>query len=228
MTTNINKITIKCVVFDLDGTLLNTIKTINYYLNLALSEYGLGSVSEEDCMSFVGDGAVKLIERALSKVGADSSCFDRVFELYNKLYNASPYYLTEVYDGIPELISALTGRGIKLCVLSNKPDFATRKAIEKFLPDSFHIVRGGIDGVPLKPSPEGLFVILDHLGISPSETTYIGDSEPDVMIAAAAGIASPIFVSWGFRTKEQLKNAGAQIIVDSPNSIINLIETDAN
>ena len=228
MTTNIDKTTIKCAVFDLDGTLLNTIKTINHYLNLALSEYGLGKICEQDCMSFVGDGAVKLIERALSKVGAENSYFDRVFELYNRLYNASPYYLTEVYDGIPELISELKGRGIKLCVLSNKPDFATRKAIDKFLPDSFHIVCGGIDGVPLKPSPEGLFAILNQLGISPSETSYIGDSEPDVMIAKASNIALPIFVSWGFRTKEQLKNAGAEIILDTPSSIINLIETDAN
>lgn len=228
MTTNIDKITIKCAVFDLDGTLLNTIKTINYYLNLALSEYGLGKISEQDCMSFVGDGAVKLIERALSKVEADGSYFDKVFVLYNKLYNASPYYLTQVYEGIPELVSELKGRGIKLCVLSNKPDFAVKATIGKFLPDYFDEVRGGIDGIPLKPSPEGLFAILNQLGISPNKTAYIGDSEPDVMIAAAAGIASPIFVSWGFRTKEQLKNAGAEIIVDSPSAIFNILETDAN
>ena len=228
MTTNIDKTIIKCAVFDLDGTLLNTIKTINHYLNLALSDYGLGHISEQDCMSFVGDGAVKLIERALSNVGADNCYFDRVFVLYNRLYNASPYYLTEVYEGIPRLISELKSRGVKLCVLSNKPDFATHKAIDKFLPDSFHIVRGGINGIPLKPSPEGLFAILNELRISPSETAYIGDSEPDVLIAKASNIALPIFVSWGFRTKEQLKNAGAEIILDTPSSIINLIETDAN
>ena len=226
MTTNIDKTTIKCAVFDLDGTLLNTIKTINHYLNLALSEYGLGNISEQDCMSFVGDGAVKLIERALYNVGADNCYFDRVFELYNRLYNASPYYLTEVYQGIPELISELKGMGIKLCVLSNKPDFATRKAIDKFLPDSFHIVRGGIDGVPLKPSPDALDYIMGELSVTKDQTLYVGDSEVDVMTAMNAGISKAVFVTYGFRSRAQLIEAGAKCVVDDPNKIFAIIKTD--
>ncbi|MBO7197002.1 MAG: HAD family hydrolase [Clostridia bacterium] len=221
MTTNINKI--KCAVFDLDGTLLNTIKTINHYLNLALSEHGLGSVSEADCMSFVGDGAVKLIERALARVGVDNSLFDRVYKTYNDAYNASPYYLTTVYEGITELLSALKSRGIKLAVLSNKPDFAVCKAVDKFLPDTFDIIHGGRDGIPLKPAPDSLFEILNDLGVTPIETAYIGDSEPDVLTAKNANIALPIFVSWGFRSVEQLTFAGAEILVDNPMEIINYI-----
>lgn len=223
MTTKLNKDTIKCAIFDLDGTLLNTIKTINYYLNLALSTYGLGSVSEEDTMRFVGDGAIKLIERALDRVGADSSLFDSVYKTYNEAYNSSPYYLTEVYEGIPELLSALKGKGIRLAVLSNKPDFAVKATIGKFLPDTFDIVRGGVDGVPLKPSPDALFGILREFGFTPDETAYIGDSEPDVLTAQNAGIKNAIFVTYGFRTADQLIYAGAKTVVDKAFDIISLI-----
>ena len=223
MTTKLNKDTIKCAIFDLDGTLLNTIKTINYYLNLALSTYGLGSVSEEDTMRFVGDGAIKLIERALDRVGADSSLFDIVYKTYNEAYNSSPYYLTEVYEGIPELLSALKGKGIRLAVLSNKPDFAVKATIGKFLPDTFDIVRGGVDGVPLKPSPDALFEILREFGFTPDETAYIGDSEPDVLTAQNAGIQNAIFVTYGFRTADQLICAGAKTVVDKAFDIISLI-----
>ena len=223
MTTKLNKDTIKCAVFDLDGTLLNTIKTINYYLNLTLSTYGLGSVSEEDTMCFVGDGATKLIERALDRVGADSSLFDSVYKTYNEAYNSSPYYLTEVYDGIPELLSTLKEKGIRLAVLSNKPDFAVKATIGKFLPDTFDIVRGGVDGVPLKPSPDALFEILREFGFTPDETAYIGDSEPDVLTAQNAGIKNGIFVTYGFRTADQLINSGAKQIVDRPQEIINIL-----
>ena len=225
MTTKHNKNNIKCAVFDLDGTLLNTIKTINHYLNFALSEHGLGSVSEEDTMSFVGDGATKLIERALSSVRAGSDIFDSVYKTYNEAYNSSPYYLTEVYEGIPELLSALKSRGIRLAVLSNKPDFAVKATVGKFLPDTFDIVRGGVDGIPLKPSPDSLFAILNELGVSANETAYIGDSEPDVMTAENGNIALPIFVSYGFRTAEKLRAVGAKTIVDTSIEIINLIET---
>ncbi len=223
MTTNIDKNNIKCAVFDLDGTLLNTIKTINHYLDLALSKHRLGSVSEDDCMRFVGDGAVKLIQRALLSLGAASTLFDSVYKTYNEDYNASPYYLTEVYEGIPELLASLKNRKIKLAVLSNKPDFAVKATVGRFLPDTFDIVRGGRDGVPLKPSPDSLFEILNQLGVAPAETAYIGDSEPDVLTAENAGVALSITVTYGFRTREQLLAAGAQILVDKALDIIKLI-----
>ena len=214
---------IKCAVFDLDGTLLNTIKTINHYLNFALAHYSLSPVSEADCMSFVGDGAVKLIERALARVGGDKALFDKVYKTYNEAYNASPYYLTEVYDGIPELLSALKEKGIKLAILSNKPDFAVKATAGKFFPDTFHIVRGGREGVPLKPNPKALFEILDELGTTPEETAYIGDSEPDVLTAKNAGVKKAIFLTHGFRTKEQLILAGAEQLFNIPTEILDIM-----
>ena len=223
MTSKLNKTKIKCAVFDLDGTLLNTIKTINYYLNFALEKHGLGSVSESDTMNFVGDGAVKLIERALRKIGADDSLFDEVFRTYNDVYNASPYYLTNAYDGIKETLLALKEQGIKLAVLSNKPDFAVKATAGRFFPDIFDIVRGGKEGVPLKPCPDALFDIMKELGVTPEETAYIGDSEPDVLTAKNAGVALSISVTYGFRTKKQLEKAGAEILIDNPAEITFLI-----
>ena len=150
-----------------------------------------------------------------------------MYKTYNEAYNSSPYYLTEVYRGIPELLSALKCQGIRLAVLSNKPDFAVKATVGKFLPHTFDTVRGGVDGIPLKPSPDSLFAILNELGVTPGETAYIGDSEPDVMTAENGNIALPIFVSYGFRTADQLRAVGAKTIVDTPIEIINLIETDA-
>ena len=217
MTTKIYKRRIKCAVFDLDGTLLNTIKTIKHYLNFALNKNNLASVSEESCMSFVGNGARMLVRRALVELGVDDeSIFQRVFSDYNIAYDSNPYYLTEIYPGIVDLLSSLRQMNIILCVLSNKPDYATRKAIERFFPDCFHIVRGGIEGAPLKPSPDALNGILSELGISPSETAYIGDSETDVMTARNSRVALCVSVCWGFRTIEQLNSAGADMIVDNP------------
>ena len=223
MTTKADKINIKCAVFDLDGTLLNTIKTINYYLNYALDTYGLPHVSEADTMSFVGNGAVKLIERTLNSVGGDPDLFDSLFKTYNDAYNSSPYYLTEVYEEIDQLLTALKEKGIKLAVLSNKPDFAVKAAVSHFFPNMFDVVLGGRENVPLKPSPDALFEIMESLGVKADEVAYIGDSEPDVFTAKNAGLNSAFFLTHGFRTREQLLNAGAETLFDNPLGILNFI-----
>lgn len=223
MTTKPNKTNIKCAVFDLDGTLLNTIKTINYYLNFALSKHGLPLVSELDTMRFIGNGAVKLIERSLCKIGADDSLFDSVYKAYNEAYNASPYYLTEIYDGISELLAELKSEGIKLCVLSNKPDFATKAAVKHFFGDTFDMVLGGRENIPLKPCPDALFDLLNEMGVTPEESAYIGDSEVDVLTAKNAMIEKSVFVTWGFRTRDQLQTAGAKNLADTPMQVLDII-----
>ena len=223
MTTKLNKTQIKCAVFDLDGTLLNTIKTINYYLNYSLNEYHLPPVSEADCMAFVGNGAVKLIERALARVGADGELFDVVYRTYNEAYNADPYYLTAVYEGINELLDQLSARGVKLAVLSNKPDFAVKASVEHFFPNSFELVFGGRENVPLKPSPDALFEIMKKVCVTAEETAYVGDSEPDVLTAKNAGVRNAYFLTHGFRTREQLISAGAEKLFNNPLDILNHI-----
>lgn len=210
---------IKCAVFDLDGTLLNTARTIQHYLNLTLSKYNLPTVSEEDTMRMVGNGARVLITRAMGERANDTELYDKVYRDYNEAYDADPYYLTEPYEGIPEMLSKLREQGITLAVLSNKPDTAVNLAVEHFFPGVFTSVSGAREGIPLKPDPEALINMLDSLGITPDECAYIGDSEPDVLIAKAASVGLPIAVSWGFRSVEQLQNAGAELIIHNPANI---------
>ena len=228
MSTNISINKIKCAVFDLDGTLLNTIKTINYYLNFALEKNSLGTVPEEKCRDFVGDGAVKLISRALDYLNCrQDDVFEKVFADYNEAYNSDPYYLTEIYEGIENLLQQLKERGAILAVLSNKPDFATRAAVAYFFPDAFNAAYGAREGIALKPNPEALWSLLNELGVSPDEVAYIGDSEPDVLTAKNAKVALPISVTWGFRTEEQLRAAGALELINHPQEILQLIQPDA-
>jgi phosphoglycolate phosphatase len=214
---------IKCAVFDLDGTLLNTARTIQHYLNLTLEKYNLPTVSVADTKRMVGNGARILITRAMGERAADTELYDKVYRDYNEAYDADPYYLTKAYDGIPEMLSALKEQGTILAVLSNKPDTAVKLAAEHFFPGVFTSVLGARDGIPLKPDPTALFNMLENLGVSPDETAYIGDSEPDVLIAKAASVALPIAVSWGFRTEEQLLSVGATKIINHPGEI----KTDA-
>ena len=214
------KMKIKCAVFDLDGTLLNTIKTINHYLNLTLEKYGLPTVSEEQTKAMVGDGARLLIKRALGERAEDEALYSAVFRDYNAAYDADPYYLTEPYEGIDEMLLALRGQGVTLAVLSNKPNTAVCLAIEHFFPEAFTAVSGAREGIALKPDPAPLLEMLRELGVSTEETAYIGDSEPDVLLAKNARVAYPVAVTWGFRTKEQLTAAGAEKLIDHPSEII--------
>ena len=216
---------IKCAVFDLDGTLLNTIKTISHYLNLTLEKYGLPTVSEEQTKAMVGDGARLLIKRALGERAEDEALYSAVFRDYNTAYDADPYYLTEPYEGIGEMLLALRGQGVTLAVLSNKPNTAVCLAIEHFFPGVFTAVSGAREGIALKPDPAPLLAMLRELGVSADETAYIGDSEPDVLLAKNARVAYPVAVTWGFRTKEQLMDVGAKRLVDHPGEIT---KTDAN
>ncbi len=226
MSTNICKNDIKCAVFDLDGTLLNTIKTITYYLNFALTKNGLKEVSEEECMSFVGDGVRKLLLRAIEARGEYSDgLYAGMFEDYNTAYDSEPHYLTEAYRGIREMLAELKARGIRLAVLSNKPHIATLGTIEKFFGNTFDIVNGGRDGVPLKPDPASLIATIAELGFTPSECVYIGDSDVDMHTAANAGVALSVGVTWGFRSREVLLSAGAQILVNEPSEICDILFT---
>ena len=223
MSTNINKNAIKCVVFDLDGTLLNTLTTIKYYLNIALDMNGIPPITDEECRSYVGYGARWLIECALKRHNVYSdSMHAKVFTDYNGVYNADPYHLTEIYDGIEDAISVLHEQGITLAVLSNKPDFATREVVDRFFPNTFAVAGGAKDGLPLKPSPDTLFNMIGELGYTVEQCIYVGDSEVDVQTAKNANM-SCISVSWGFRTIEQLKEAGALCIVNTTDDMLKII-----
>ena len=210
---------IKACIFDLDGTLMNTPTTITHYVNVTLNEFGYESVSEEKCRYFAGNGAKLLIERAMADVGADSKEFDEMFKFYNKVYNKDTSYLTKPYDGIVEMLSDMKTLGIKTAVLSNKPDFATKDVVRGFLGELIDVVRGAVDTVALKPSSEGIDILLEEFGLKKEECIYVGDTSVDMETGNNAGIFT-VGVLWGFREREELENSGADIIVSEPKEIL--------
>ena len=216
---------IKCCIFDLDGTLLNTLPTIKYHLNNTLARYGLPAATDDDTRMYIGDGAYQLIFRAFVARGvSDPELIGRALSEYKAAYDASPYHLTTVYDGIEELLTELKQRGVKLAVLSNKPDLAANLVIDRFLPDRLWAVRGGIDGVPLKPQADAALSLASRLGVSPSECAFIGDTAVDVITGRNMGAALTVGVLWGFRDKKELTDAGADLTVKNANEIIHILE----
>ncbi len=211
---------LKCCIFDLDGTILDTLTTITYYVNNTLTHFGIEKITEEECKYFVGEGAYKLITRALLSKGLDPEpIMPDIFKHYNAAYDAEPMYLTKPFSGIPELLGELKAAGIRLAVLSNKPDFATRGVVSHFYGDIFDIVRGGIDGIPLKPDPTAAQRIIAELGISPEECAWIGDTSTDMKTGRNLGVRLNIGVPWGFREAPELWESGADTVVSTPADI---------
>ncbi len=216
---------IKACVFDLDGTLLNTIDTITYYGNLALEHYGIEPYNTDDYKYMVGNGARILVERMLEGRGfsGNNEMFDKVFGYYNEKYNNDVEYLTAPYDGICELLENLKKDDIKTAVLSNKPDYAAGEAVKTFLNGYFDVVHGQRDGVEIKPSPDGVFEILNELGITSDEILYIGDTATDMQTGKSAN-AYTIGVLWGFRLRDELEGANADVIIEHPSEIFDILK----
>ena len=211
---------IKCCIFDLDGTLLDTINSIAYYVNKTFQNHGIGTVTAEECNYFAGNGAKTLVKRALeSKNSYDENTFPSLLSEYKSAYDANPTHLTEVFSGIRELIISLKEAGLKLVVLSNKPDFATKSIVKHFFGDIFDIVLGGIDGIPLKPEPKAALDVISGFGILPSETAFIGDTATDIETGKNMGAGLSIGVRWGFRPESELLGAGADVIVSKAEEI---------
>ena len=214
----------KAVIFDLDGTLLNTIDTITYYGNKALSAFGFPNYSADRYKYFVGNGAVKLIERALEASGDyTKENFEKVFDYYNKIYNADSLYLTRPYDGIIAMLEKLKKAGIKTGVISNKPDFAAVDVVRKVIGDNLiDICHGGRENFPLKPDPASTLDILNELSGDKTRSVFVGDTSVDIETGKAANLHT-IGVKWGFRTEQELKDAGAEFIVSEPNELFDII-----
>lgn len=215
----------KTVIFDLDGTLMNTIETITYYCNKALREYGFTEATEDEYKYFVGNGAKVLIERALSKSGEyTGEDFNNVFTYYNKIYDNEPLYLTRPYDNVVEVLDELSKLGIKTAILSNKPDVAAREVVDKLIgKGKVTICRGAIDEFPLKPDPSSAIDIMEKLGADKNETFFVGDTYVDITTGKNAGVKT-IGVKWGFRTEEELKKAGADYIIDNAFEILDIVK----
>lgn len=211
---------IRAVIFDLDGTVLNTLTAITYFVNKTMDFLGREHISEERVKYLVGNGAKLLIERALAETGGyDGETFDRAYRFYNEKYNASPREKTAPYGGIPEMLAFLRERGVKIGILSNKPESAVVPLCEYFFPGSTDLVMGGRSGVPLKPDPTAGKEMLRMLGVSAEECVFVGDTAVDIRTGQALGTALTVGVLWGFRTEAELIGAKADRIVSDPMQI---------
>lgn len=210
----------KAVLFDLDGTLTNSLKDISTAMNRALRLHGLPEFEEQEYCYLVGDGAKKLSERA---VRDRQELAQTVRETYQAYYETHAMVNTRPYDGIPELLAALSARGLKLCVFSNKPDADTRNVVAHYFPDvDFAIVRGQKEGVPVKPDPTGALAIASQLGIDPDDFLYLGDTSVDMTCARQAGM-HPVGVLWGFRKADELTASGAQWLIAHPMDLLDCV-----
>lgn len=210
----------RLIIFDLDGTLLNTIADLANATNYALSQLGFGMHPLESYPTFVGNGIRKLFERALPATCNSPEWVEKVRELFIPFYDAHNADDTSIYNGIQELLEELQKRGLRIAVASNKYQSATEKLMRHYFPNIvFDSVLGQRDGIPVKPDPSIVHSILCAADITATDTLYIGDSGVDMQTAKNAGIES-IGVTWGFRPAEELKVNGANHLVNSPKEIL--------
>ncbi len=212
----------KLVIFDLDGTLLDTIADLAASTNYALRQCGFPERPEEAYCQFVGNGITKLFERALpesDRTVEDVACMRSYFLDYYTEHNTD---CTRPYAGVPELLEALTERGIRVAVASNKYQAGTEKLVSLFFPRvEFVAVLGQREGIPVKPHPAIVQAILSVAGVEADEALYVGDSDVDMLTAQAAGIES-VGVTWGFRGRDELCRAGAIHLVDCAEDILTI------
>lgn len=210
----------KLVIFDLDGTLLNTIADLACSTNYALAKLGINAHPLESYPTFVGNGIRKLFERALPVTVRTPEMVEKVRELFMPYYDAHNADLTTIYPGIAELLTELQGKGILLSVASNKYQSATEKLMKHYFPEiSFVSVLGQREGIPVKPDAEIVLETLNAAGVSAEETLYVGDSGVDMQTAKNGGVES-VGVTWGFRPLSELEANGAQHIINNPSELL--------
>lgn len=213
----------KAVIFDLDGTLLDTLDDLGDSMNSVLSRHGYPTHDLGAYRYFVGNGMRNLVKRALPENKRDSASVDQgLLELRGE-YAKRWADKTKPYPGIPELLDALTVKGVKLAVLSNKPDKFSNDIVKQLLRNwSFYPVYGEREGIPIKPDPAGALEIAKILELRPEDFLYIGDTGVDMKTAASAGMYA-VGVLWGFRDAEELRNNGANMIIADPLEILKLL-----
>ncbi len=212
------------VIFDLDGTLLNTLGDLRAATNHALEVRGLPPHSMEEIRQFIGNGIRLLICRAMPE-GTPEAEIDAALDDFKAYYAAHIHDRTVPYDGIPQLLTALRKHGIKVAVLSNKIDSASQQLIEYFFPGKTDVVFGEHVGVPRKPDPTSCRMVMQQLGVQPEQVLYVGDSGTDMQTAKNAGLYA-VGVTWGFRSKEVLLKYGADVLVHRPEQILQILDSD--
>ena len=207
-------------IFDLDGTLLDTLGDLAASVNYALRCHGMPEHSLDDVRRFVGNGVRRLMERAIPE-GAENPLFDEAFATFRQYYMAHSLDTTRPYDGIPETLAALRARGCHIAVVSNKMMAATVELCRHFFPDAVEVAIGEdeAEGIRKKPAPDTVFAALNALDLPMESAVYVGDSDVDIQTAANAGIPC-ISVLWGFRDKDFLIQHGAKTFISAPQELL--------
>lgn len=211
---------VKGVVFDMDGTLLNTLPDLTALTNAVLSDLGYPTHTEEAIRGFIGDGVRALMMRAMPDSASDDEKEAALAE-WKSRYQEFGRKKTVPYPNIIEMLEGLKSKGVKLGVLSNKFDAAVKDLAGFYFPATFDVAKGESPTCPRKPDPTGLLASIQEIGLNPSQVAYIGDSAGDMKTAKAAG-AMAIGVSWGYQTVDRLVSAGADMVIDDPLAILDL------
>lgn len=211
---------VKGVVFDMDGTLLNTLPDLTALTNVVLSDLGYPTHTEEAIRGFIGDGVRALMMRAMPDSASDDEKEAALAE-WKSRYQEFGRRKTVPYPNIIEMLEGLKSKGVKLGVLSNKFDAAVKDLAGFYFPATFDVAKGESPTCPRKPDPTGLLASIQEIGLNPSQVAYIGDSAGDMKTAKAAG-AMAIGVSWGYQTVDRLVSAGADMVIDDPLAILDL------
>ena len=210
----------QCYIFDLDGTLLDTLGDLSASVNYALREHGMPEHSHDEVRRFVGNGVRLLMERAVPD-GAANPQFEDAFSTFRQHYMAHSLDTTRPYDGIPETLTALRQRGCRIAVVSNKMMAATQELCRHFFPDTIEVAIGEheAEGIRKKPAPDTVYAALCQLGAEKDHAVYVGDSDVDIQTAANAGLPC-ISVLWGFRDKNFLIQHGAKTLISAPHELL--------
>lgn len=201
----------QAVIFDLDGTILDTLDDLHASVNHALAQEGMPARSREEVRARIGNGVRRLVHLSVP-AGTDEAAEERAFAAFRAHYAVHAADRTAPYPGIPALLARLREAGMPTAVVSNKSDEVVRALVEQHFPGLFDVVVGEREGVRRKPAPDSLLVVMDELGVKAAQVLYVGDSEVDVETSANAGVNCAI-VSWGFRDEGFMRERGAQVIV---------------
>ena len=209
-------------IFDLDGTLLDTLDDLADAVNASLAAFGYPARTREQVRSFVGNGVRLLIVRALPQ-GDSNPDFEEVYAYFRRYYSAHSCEKTAPYPGILDALATLRARGVKIAVVSNKMESAVRDLTASFFPGLVEVAIGDLEGRPRKPAPEGVFAALECLGVGREGAVYIGDSDVDVETAQNAALPC-ISVLWGFRDEDCLRSAGADSFAKDTEELLSYFE----
>ena len=215
----------KLMIFDLDGTVLDTVTTIAHFCNTALEKFNLKTFPVNDYKYFAGEGAKKLTKNILDAQNAYTpELHQALFDFYMESYDKAPAYLTSIFDGLYETLEKIKKEGIKIAIVSNKPHFATVSVTEELYgKDFFHLIFGQRENIPLKPNPQAVFEVMDYFKVKKEECIYIGDTKTDMKTGKNAGIFT-VGVLWGFRDKTELLENGADVLLNKPEELLTVIK----